>query len=108
MQIPASSPAIEIPGVPPPQAPARGLFRGRALPYWLLLPGMAWLAVFFVIPLVSLFSTSLQSPVSDNPDDGFDLDFVPHKAKERQVEYGVNNTFGFGGHNVSLIFRRYA
>ncbi|MBL9147239.1 MAG: beta-ketoacyl-ACP synthase II [Phycisphaerae bacterium] len=44
----------------------------------------------------------------DNPDDGFDLDFVPHKAKERQVEYGVNNTFGFGGHNVSLIFRRFA
>jgi 3-oxoacyl-[acyl-carrier-protein] synthase II len=44
----------------------------------------------------------------DSPDDGFDLDFVPHKAKERQVEYGVNNTFGFGGHNVSLIFKRYA
>ncbi len=39
---------------------------------------MAWLAIFFVIPLVSLFSTSLQSPVSDNPDDGyyFNWDFA--------------------------------
>ncbi|MFO0827268.1 MAG: beta-ketoacyl-ACP synthase II [Phycisphaerales bacterium] len=43
----------------------------------------------------------------DHPDEGFDLDFVPHKAKERQVEYAINNTFGFGGHNVSLIFKRY-
>ena len=39
--------------------------------YLLLLPGMAWLAVFFVIPLVTLFLTCLQSPVSDNPDDGY-------------------------------------
>lgn len=31
--------------------------------YWLLLPGMAWLAVFFAIPFVTLFLTSLQAPV---------------------------------------------
>ncbi len=43
----------------------------------------------------------------DHPDEGFDLDFVPHHAKERQVEYAANNTFGFGGHNVSLIFKRF-
>ncbi len=42
----------------------------------------------------------------DHPDEGFDLDFVPLKAKERKVEYALNNTFGFGGHNVSLIFKR--
>ena len=71
MQIPASSPAIDVAGVPTPATPAQGLIRRRGLPYWLLLPGMAWLGVFFVIPLISLFSTSLQAPVSDNPDDGF-------------------------------------
>ncbi|MDZ4828869.1 MAG: beta-ketoacyl-ACP synthase II [Phycisphaerae bacterium] len=43
----------------------------------------------------------------DQPDEGFDLDFVANHAKERQVEYGINNTFGFGGHNVSLIFKRF-
>ncbi len=43
----------------------------------------------------------------DSPDDGFDLDFVPWKPKERKIEYALNNTFGFGGHNVSLIFKKF-
>lgn len=42
-----------------------------------------------------------------NPDDGFDLDFVPHHARERRVQYAMNNTFGFGGHNVTLVIGRY-
>lgn len=44
----------------------------------------------------------------DNPDEGMDLDFVPHEAREAQVEAVINNTFGFGGHNVSLVFKRWA
>ncbi len=43
----------------------------------------------------------------DNPDDGFDLDLVAQTARERQVHYAMNNTFGFGGHNVTLILGRY-
>lgn len=43
----------------------------------------------------------------DNPDVGFDLDFAPHHARERRVDYAMNNTFGFGGHNVTLIVGRY-
>jgi 3-oxoacyl-[acyl-carrier-protein] synthase II len=43
----------------------------------------------------------------DHPDDGFDLDFVPHVAKEKKITYAVNNTFGFGGHNVSLVFKKF-
>lgn len=43
----------------------------------------------------------------DSPDDGFDLDFVPHTPKERKLTYAVNNSFGFGGHNTSLIFARF-
>lgn len=43
----------------------------------------------------------------DDPDDGFDLDFVPHHARERRIKYAMNNTFGFGGHNVTLIVGRY-
>jgi spermidine/putrescine transport system permease protein len=99
MQIPASSPAIEIPGVPPPPTPAGGLFRGRSLPYWLLLPGMAWLAVFFVIPLVSLFSTSLQSPVSDNPDDGFYFNWDFANYPEALSRYGEQflRSFAYAG-----------
>ncbi|MFZ4575244.1 MAG: beta-ketoacyl-ACP synthase II [Phycisphaerales bacterium] len=43
----------------------------------------------------------------DNPDEGFDIDLVPHHARERRVRYAMNNTFGFGGHNVTLIVARY-
>ena len=39
----------------------------RWTPYWLLLPGFAWLAVFFVAPLVQLVSVSLQSPYPGFP-----------------------------------------
>ena len=40
----------------------------------------------------------------DNPDDGFDLDFAANEAKQRDVKFALNNSFGFGGHNVSLVF----
>ncbi|MGH7244432.1 MAG: beta-ketoacyl-ACP synthase II [Phycisphaerales bacterium] len=43
----------------------------------------------------------------DNPDEGFDIDLVAHHARERRVKYVMNNTFGFGGHNVTLIFGAY-
>lgn len=41
----------------------KGLTRKKWVPYWLLAPGMIWLGIFFVIPIVSLFFTSLQTPV---------------------------------------------
>ena len=43
----------------------------------------------------------------DHPDDGFDLNFVAHCAQARPVQYALNNSFGFGGHNVSLCFTKY-
>jgi len=43
----------------------------------------------------------------DQPDDGFDLDFVPNVARDSKTTCVMNNTFGFGGHNVALILRRY-
>ncbi|HDJ1438842.1 beta-ketoacyl-ACP synthase II [Serratia rubidaea] len=43
----------------------------------------------------------------DNPDEGCDLDFVPHEARQtKDMEYTLCNSFGFGGTNGSLIFRR--
>ena len=45
----------------------------------------------------------------DNPDPAGDgLDLVPHEAKERSVDAVLSNSFGFGGTNASLIFRRHA
>lgn len=42
----------------------------------------------------------------DNPDAECDLDYVPHKARDLKVEYAMSNSFGFGGHNASLLFRK--
>jgi 3-oxoacyl-[acyl-carrier-protein] synthase II len=43
----------------------------------------------------------------DNPSEGCDLDFVPHTARPMKIEYALSNSFGFGGTNGSLIFKRY-
>lgn len=43
----------------------------------------------------------------EEPDSGFDLDFVPGEAREAPVRYAMNNTFGFGGHNVTLLVGRF-
>ena len=44
----------------------------------------------------------------DDPDPACDLDFVPHQAREAPLEMVLSNSFGFGGTNGSLIFRRVA
>ncbi|MGB0895296.1 MAG: beta-ketoacyl-ACP synthase II [Parashewanella sp.] len=42
----------------------------------------------------------------DNPDEGCDLDFVPHTARDVQLNYALCNSFGFGGTNGSLLFKK--
>jgi 3-oxoacyl-[acyl-carrier-protein] synthase II len=42
----------------------------------------------------------------DNPDEGCDLDFVPHTARHMPIAVTLSNSFGFGGTNGSIIFRR--
>ncbi|MFZ5571506.1 MAG: beta-ketoacyl-ACP synthase II [Thermodesulfobacteriota bacterium] len=41
----------------------------------------------------------------DQPDDGCDLDYVPHKARDKQVRAAMNNSFGFGGTNACLVLQ---
>jgi len=44
----------------------------------------------------------------DEPSEGCDLDFVPHEARSMPIDVVVSNSFGFGGTNGSLVFRRFA
>jgi len=42
----------------------------------------------------------------DNPDEDCDLNYVPHQAQQRELNVVLSNSFGFGGTNGSLVFRR--
>lgn len=42
----------------------------------------------------------------DTPDPECDLDYIPNTARKAQADYALTNSFGFGGHNVSLVLKR--
>ena len=42
----------------------------------------------------------------DDPDPACDLDYIPHEARKVEIEYALSNSFGFGGTNACLLFRR--
>jgi 3-oxoacyl-[acyl-carrier-protein] synthase II len=43
----------------------------------------------------------------EEPDEGCDLDYTPNKARDRKVTFAMSNSFGFGGHNASLLIKKF-
>lgn len=43
----------------------------------------------------------------ENPDAACDLDYVPNHSRQKTVNVALSNSFGFGGHNVTLVFKKY-
>ena len=42
-----------------------------------------------------------------NPDPECDLNYSPLKPTKKEINYALSNTFGFGGHNASLLFKKF-
>ncbi len=43
----------------------------------------------------------------DEPDPELDLDYVPNKCREHKINYALSNSFAFGGHNSTIVFKKY-
>lgn len=64
-------------------------------------------AVEAIISILSLYEQVITPTINlENPDDGCDLDYVPGVARPVSIHAALSNSFGFGGTNGSLIFRR--
>jgi 3-oxoacyl-[acyl-carrier-protein] synthase II len=61
------------------------------------------------IATIQAIKTGIVPPTinQEHPDPDCDLDYVPNEAREVEVTVGLSNSFGFGGHNATLAFRRY-
>ena len=64
-------------------------------------------AVEAIISAMSIYKGIIPPTINrDNPDPDCDLDYVPHKARKKNINTAMSNTFGFGGVNAVLIFRK--
>ena len=63
-------------------------------------------AVESIFSIMSIINNVAPPTINlNNPGDGCDLDFVPNEAKEIKIDISLNNSFGFGGTNSTLIFK---
>ncbi len=62
-----------------------------------------------VVCVLSIFNNIVTPTINlINPDPECDLDYVPHKARSMDVNISMSNSFGFGGTNASIVFRKYS
>ncbi len=64
-------------------------------------------AVEAIVSILSIRDKVVSPTINlDNPDEGCDLDYVPHQARDMSLNIVISNSFGFGGTNGSLVFSR--
>jgi 3-oxoacyl-[acyl-carrier-protein] synthase II len=64
-------------------------------------------AIEAVFSILALTTETLPATINhDTPDPECDLDYIPNRARNERVDHVLSNSFGFGGHNACLLFRR--
>lgn len=65
-------------------------------------------AIEAIITILSLKHGILPPTINlDVPDPDLDLDYVPHHSRNKDIRIALSNSFGFGGHNATIVFRKY-
>jgi 3-oxoacyl-[acyl-carrier-protein] synthase II len=66
-------------------------------------------AIEGIITIMSIRNSILTPTINlDLPDPDLDLDYVPNYARKKEINVALSNSFGFGGHNATLVFRKYS
>lgn len=61
-----------------------------------------------VVTALSVYHQKVHPTINqETPDPKCDLDFVPNKARDMEINYAITNSFGFGGTNGAILFKRY-
>ncbi|MEJ5228137.1 beta-ketoacyl-ACP synthase II [Thermodesulfovibrio sp.] len=62
-----------------------------------------------IFTILSIYNNVVPPTINlDNPDPECDLNYVPHRKIEREIKCAITNSFGFGGTNASLVFRKFS
>ncbi len=65
-------------------------------------------SIEMILSILSCYRNTIPPTINlENPDPECDLDYTPLQPKERTVHYAMNNSFGFGGHNATMICRKW-
>ena len=65
-------------------------------------------AVEAISTILSIKNSFIPATINfENPDEECDLDYTFNKGKKTSINNAISNTFGFGGHNASLLFSKY-
>lgn len=65
-------------------------------------------ATELIVSILSIHTGVLHPTINlEEPDPACDLDYIPKVAREKKIDYALSNSFGFGGHNVSILVGRF-
>lgn len=65
-------------------------------------------AVEFIATVLSVYHKKIHPTINlENPDPSCDLDYVPAQARDKNIKAALSNSFGFGGHNVTLLITKF-
>ncbi|MBC2694302.1 MAG: beta-ketoacyl-[acyl-carrier-protein] synthase family protein [Desulfobacteraceae bacterium] len=60
-----------------------------------------------VLTIMSIKNGMITPTINYHPDPELDLDYVPNIARKQKIDVAISNSFAFGGHNATLVFKKY-